>query len=358
MQQSPSSKLGVPHDVVVVESKAPPGLSMPPHSGRYSMRSVRPLSSSLRPSGSLFPSEDAAAALPARRRRVVGMAVVGAIALAAGAGVLSKHPQAGGLTTEVVSGRAGLRTTPNGSSELWAANSGPAFVIDPSIARMDTSGGDAKGAIVEAFSTWDSAGLGLPKASFTISSTAGTAAQDGVSRILYAPITVPGMEDALALTIAYADANTGAIEEADVIFNSKYTFHVFQPAAAAKTTDDDSICSGDYDVQNVATHETGHVYGLGEDTQDTTTTMYLRSSPCETHKRSLSAPDQQVMAALYAPSVAAAADTPAAASGSPSGGCGGATVASKRPGSGGSAWIVSALAVLVSLRRRRARHSA
>jgi hypothetical protein len=357
MQQSPSSKLGVPREVVVVESKAPPGLSMPPHSGRYSMRSVRPLASSLRPNGSLLPSEDAAADLPARRRRVLGVAIVGAIVLVAGAGMLGKHAHGGALTTEVVSGRAGVRTTPSGATEIWAANSPPAFVLDPSLAQMDKTGGDVKGAIVEAFSTWDSAGLGLPKASFTISSTAGTAAQDGVSRVLYAPITVPGMENALALTIAYADANTGVIEEADVIFNSKYTFHVFPAAAAAKTTDDDSICSGDYDVQNVATHETGHVYGLGEDTQDTTTTMYLRSSPCETHKRSLSTPDQQVMTALYAPSVTAATDT-SSASGSPSGGCGGATVASKRPGSGASAWIVSALAILVSLRRRRTRRAA
>ena len=107
----------------------------------------------------------------------------------------------------------------------------------------------------------------------------------------------------------------------------------------------------------MATHESGHVYGLGEDMQDTTTTMYIRSSPCETHKRALSTADQQVMTALYAPSVAAAAAAAPASSSSASssGGCGGATVASKQPGSGASGWVLSALALAVTLRRRARR---
>ncbi len=331
--------------IVVVDSFPPPGASVPPNSSRYSLRSVRPLATSVRPSRSIFPSEDASSDLPGRRR-TRGMAVLATavVVLGAGAAGLANNSRSQGptLTREVVSGRAGLRTTPTGAKESWSGSTPPAFVLDPSLDQIDPS---AKAAIIDAFATWDSDGLGVPKASFTISSAAGKVAQDGVSRIVYAPIEVSGMEDALAITIGYANPYTGEVEEADVVFNSKYTFHVFQPAAAAKTTDDDSICSGDYDVQNVATHEAGHVYGLGEDMQDTTTTMYVRSAPCETHKRVLSASDKQVMTALY---VATASSSSAS---STHAGCGKATIA-RTETSAGWGWIACGLAALVSLRRR------
>ncbi len=346
MQQGPQSN---PRhgSVVIVESKAPPTISIPP-SARYSMRSVSPLAASMRPR-SIFPSEDASANLPARRRRTLARALVAVGVLVGSAGLIGRHPRGRALVADVVSGKAGLRTTPSGADESWSPSTPPAFVLDPSLDAMGAHAGDAKGAIVDAFTTWDSAGVGLPKASFSISSSAGEAKQDGVSRILYAPITVAGMEDALALTVAYADAQTGVIKEADVIFNSKYKFRVFSTAAPQG----DSVCDGNYDVQNVATHETGHVYGLGEDLQDTTTTMYIRSSPCETHKRTLSSSDQQVMTALYASSAANAQGTQDAQSSA--GGCGGATVASKRPGSGASAWVMGALVLLVARRRGQRR---
>jgi hypothetical protein len=336
MLQPIASSPSAPKIVVIETREGTTDPSAPPVAPRHSIRSVGPLASSLYPSRSIFPSVDAAANLPVRKRRALGVAFVAAAVVALGAGVAKVH-QGPPLVATVVAGNAALRTTPTGATEFWASGSGPRFVLDPSLEEMDPN---ARAAIIDAFSTWDSASLGIPKATFTMTSTPGKAVQDGVNRIVYAPITVSGFEDALALTIGYADPTTGALGEADVIFNSNYKFHVFPESAASAT------CNGEYDVQNVATHETGHVYGLGEDMEDTTTTMYIHSAPCETHKRALSASDEKVMSGLYAQ----AATSTAAAQSS---GCGGATVASRGPGSAGSAWAVGALGALLVLRRRR-----
>ena len=348
MREGPGSNPGAPAKIVIVEREPAAGPSVPPGSVSRWPRSLRPLAASLRPMRSLLPSAGGAADVSSRRRRTLAIAALVTLGVAAGIAGVTRSGVHGPLVREIVSGKAGVRTTPSGAKEVWGA-SGPSFVLDPSRDRM---GDGAKGAVVDAFSTWDSAKLGVPRASFSISSTPGKAAQDGVSRIVYAPIEVEGKEDALALTISYADAVTGAIRETDVIFNAKHRFHVF-PVASPEPSDTDAICNGDYDVQNVATHEAGHVYGLGEDTDDLTTTMYIRSSPCEIHKRTLSAPDTQVMTALYTGAGAAAATAPP---GGASGGCGGATVAPSRERSRGAVAIGSAVVVgLAAMRRRRRR---
>jgi MYXO-CTERM domain-containing protein len=339
MLQPTASKQSAPK-IVVIENREPgtgnPSVAAPPLA-RHSIRSVGPLASSLYPSRSIFPSVDAAKNLPARSRRALGMMIVAGAVLAIGAGAAKVH-QGPPVVTTVVSGNAALRTTPAGATEFWSK--APALVLDPSIEKMSP---EAAAAIIEAFSTWDTGKLGIPKATFTISSTVGKAVQDGVSRIVYAPITTEGMEDALALTIGYADPTTGALSETDVIFNSKYAFHAF-PATATSAE-----CNGDYDIQDVATHETGHVYGLGEDMEDTTTTMYVHSAPCETHKRALSTSDETVMTALYKQAAASSMSTAAQ---SQAAGCG-ATVASSGPGSQSWAWGAGALGALLVLRRRR-----
>jgi hypothetical protein len=273
------------------------------------------------------------------------VALTGLVALGAVVARMHAGPHKPTLTRDVANGTAGFRTTPTGAEEFWSSSQPPAFVLDPSLERM---GADAKAAIVEGITTWDSAGLHLPQATFSISSTPGEAVQDGVSRIVYAPITVAGFEDALALTVSYANESTGQIGESDVIFNSKYTFEVFPGNMSA-----DATCNGHYDVQDVATHETGHIYGLGEDLTDTTTTMFVHSSPCEIHKRTLSTSDVQSMTALYTQVAPTASATTSSASQPPAGGCGGATIASRRPDSGAIVWIAGTIAGLMWVRRRR-----
>ena len=349
----PISKPGHrPPPVITVTEPDSPKISVAPLSGpisgRISIKSVQPIAASFPPGEIGHISEHAAAPVRAMRARRLAVAAALATLVIGGAVAARMHARTPShkLTRDSVNGRAGLRTTPTGANEFWSPSQPPAFVLDPSLDRM---GVDAKAAIVDGFTTWDSAKVGLPQATFSISSTAGEAVQDGVSRIVYAPITVAGYEDALGLTISYADESTGQIGESDVIFNSKYKFEVFPGNLKPGTA-----CNGSYDVQNVATHETGHVYGLGEDMDDTTTTMYVHSSPCETTKRALTATDHQVMTALYAQVAAAASSSSAATSSqTPAGGCGGATVAPRGPSSGGgAAWLVGALAGLIWRRRR------
>jgi hypothetical protein len=169
----------------------------------------------------------------------------------------------------------------------------------------------AKEAITNAFATWQAANSGAPAVALTIDDTPGVAAQDGVNRVLYGPITVPGYESAVAVTISYSDDN-GVLVEADVIVNSAYQFTVI--ATPEATTPAAASCGGHYDVQNVTTHEAGHFLGLGEDMSDETATMFITSAPCQTHKRTLTAGDTGAMTGLYANIV------PAASQGA--GGCG------------------------------------
>ena len=97
-----------------------------------------------------------------------------------------------------------------------------------------------------------------------------------------------------------------------------------------------------YDLQNVLTHELGHLLGLGEDMTDVDATMYAFSQPGETGKRDLEVVDKDSIASLYDEEFDADVQ----------GGCGGAAIA----GYQGEAWVWAALglgALGFAMRRRR-----
>jgi hypothetical protein len=240
-----------------------------------------------------------------------------------------------------VPGRAGLRKTQAGADERWSQTS-VTVVVDPTLASATPT---ARDAIVGAFGAWLSTHASLPQVTVDSSSQPGVAAQDGVNRLLLGPITVAGYERALAITIAYADDDTGEILEADTIFNSAYPWAAIDASAGAGAADDDPQgCGQRYDLQNVATHEAGHFFGLGEDYEDTTTTMFVSSSPCQTSKRELTPPDVAAISGLYA-------GAPAGAAASAS--CG-AHVA-RRGDTHGGALAASFVIGCVAARRRRRR---
>jgi hypothetical protein len=268
--------------------------------------SLRPNARTVRPDTT--PGADAgtpAAPTPTARRYLRLACVLACLAIIAGVAAqrsLARRRARLSAVPHLVSGRAGLRKTPSGVDERWSQ--GPITVtLDPTIVSA-TPG--ARDAITSAFGAWVSCGASLPQLSFDASSTPGPAAQDGVNRLLLGPITVAGEEKALAITISYADEESGAIIEADTIFNSAYAWG--DVAVGASAGDDDGArCGGRYDLQNVATHEAGHFFGLGEDYQDESTTMYVSSRPCQTSKRTLSPPDVSVVSTMYASSPATAA---------------------------------------------------
>jgi len=305
-----------------------PGLHLPPERARASLRprsigvtSLRPNTTSIRPD-----TEQAA--------------MLGCVLASTAIAVVALWPSHAGHQTKpeqnLVAGRAGIKTTPSGANERWSPGAAT-ITIDPTLAAATPV---AKDAIISAFGAWASSGASLPPLSFDATSTPGEAVQDGVNRLLLGPITVPGQENDLALTITYADASTGEILEADTIFNSAYDWTSVGSANGAG-------CGNLYDLQNVATHEAGHFFGLGEDYDDSSTTMYVSSLPCQTSKRALSPSDISVVSGLYAQDPTTSAQAV---------GCG-ATIA-QGTGRDGIAWAVLVFAALIGFRRRAPRDRA
>jgi hypothetical protein len=207
------------------------------------------------------------------------------------AGAALSQSALGATSAHLAAAKASPRTD-HGIDERWGAST-VTVVLDGSLDDMDPA---AKDAVTAGFGTWMSSSANVNAVVVNRSTDRIGAAQDGVNRISFGKIDIPGHEKDVAATISYADDTTGEIVEADTIFNSDYAFQVMPEQAS-----DASECkNGKYDVQDVATHEFGHFYGLGEDMTDTTTTMFITSKPCQTHKRTLTESDVTSMSALYA----------------------------------------------------------
>jgi MYXO-CTERM domain-containing protein len=260
--------------------------------------------------------------------------------------------------------------------------------IDDSI---DELGPGAREAVQSAFGNWLETGAELPRLRFE--STRGkkpSERPDGVNTVMFAPIDLKGHKNDVAITLTFSDPKTGEIVEADIVINSHHPFAVLgapagdsKPKADSDERDDHSDdddrsrdtdqsgggtklaegasarscgpaattgaeCGKAYDLENAAAHEVGHFFGLGEDVEDTKTSMYQCISRCEVHKRTLESGDREAAVGLYLGSEAEAAAEANA------GGCGGARVASS-PANSGAVFPLAALVVagLVARRRRR-----
>lgn len=310
----------------------------------------------------------------AQRRGFGGYFALGAALAALTVGALSSLRETPAASSHL--GVAGLKHTPKGAEVRWRLASTTVH-IDSSLAKL---GPDAENAVKQAFSTWSRSEPSLPRVKFeAISKAEAQAAPDGKNTVVLAPIKVKGHEHDLAITLTYSDEQTGDIVEADIVVNSEYPFKLLAMSAEAEAEDDSrdgterspnptgaqpSVSSarascqatakapscegGAYDLQNVVTHEAGHFFGLGEDMDDASSTMYYCTSRCETHKRVLTSDDAAVMNVLYAPSTATDG-APANA-----GGCGGARIA-PHGGLGVSGWAAASALIGFALRRRRAR---
>jgi hypothetical protein len=109
---------------------------------------------------------------------------------------------------------------------------------------------DFQAATAQAFATWQAvptASIAYQFGGFT-SSVPGD--DDGVSTLGF--LNEPALDRVLASTSFLVDDATGALLESDIFFNSAFTWSV---AAAGE--------AGKWDVQTIATHEIGHLSGLG-----------------------------------------------------------------------------------------------
>lgn len=207
-------------------------------------------------------------------------------------------------------------------------------------ASVDLIGESAFDAVVLAASEWQQAPGELP----TVVVERGADDPIGYRRngrnkntVRFSPDGDPLANGALAITVITFDAHAKQILDADIVLNGEHGFDFFEHDARNEgmTT---------YDLQNVLTHEFGHLLGLGEELEDTAATMYAFSQPGEIGKRDLEVIDQESIAELYSEPLDPAMQ----------GGCGGAAIA----GHDGDAWLWAAFGVGVLglyMRRRSLR---
>jgi hypothetical protein len=263
------------------------------------------------------------------------------------------------VSPDVRSGSPGFKTAKSGRELHWAKQ-GVTVYLDGSLSRLGSAGNEA---VMHAFGQWLGSDPKLPALRFDTGATSTEPKQDGKSTVSYGLIRTPGHERDVAITITYANDQTGEIVEADVILNALYPMGVLTPkpkssdstskGSGSGSGDNDSgksrldeaeDCQNRYDAQNVATHEAGHFFGLGEDMTERSATMFLSIDQCETHKRVLASTDVGAVSTLYATSQEPEPKSDAA-------GCsfGGASPSSR-------ALLVSGLVFGLGLwRRRRAR---
>jgi hypothetical protein len=220
----------------------------------------------------------------------------------------------------------------------WKQNTVTVSVED-SVDLLGTEG-EAFEAVVRAATAWQNAPGILP----TLVVQRGPDDPIGYRRsgrnkntVRFAPDGDPLANGALAITVITFDAHAKEILDADVVLNGEHGFSFFDHDAR-----DEGMST--YDLQNVLTHELGHLLGLGEDMTDVDATMYAFSQPGETGKRDLELVDKDSIAALYSEEFDPEAQ----------GGCGGAAIA----GYEGDAWMWAALgfgALGFAMRRRALR---
>jgi hypothetical protein len=171
-----------------------------------------------------------------------------------------------------------------------ASSSPMQFLIDNSFAPSAVAG-TAESALGRSFSTWDAE---IPGAYFGMTpaeSAPNSPRQDGMNVVGWARL-VP--KSTLAAAWTYTDDQTGRVIEADVFFN---TAHPWGVASSCTSPSYDPLV---FDLENVGTHEIGHVLGL-EHVSDSAkqATMYPSAPRGELRKQTLTSGDKAGLAAAF-----------------------------------------------------------
>jgi len=146
----------------------------------------------------------------------------------------------------------------------------------------------AEQAIKNAFGAWTT---GHPAPSFTVA-LASTATKETPNRhtdVLFG--RTPG--NAIAVTYTWRWSDTQEYES-DTVFSNRVAW-----AIVPETGDGCNENVVAYDLQNIATHEFGHIYGLDHPTGDRFATMYAYGYTGETLKRTLAPSDSAGIDTVY-----------------------------------------------------------
>jgi hypothetical protein len=105
-------------------------------------------------------------------------------------------------------------------------------------------------AVAAAFGTWSAVSTTQVSAQFVGFVSADPVNNDGATVIGF--MAQPDLDRVLAATTHAIDGTTGAIVESDIFVNSAFDWSVAPSGQASR-----------FDVQSIATHEIGHLFGLG-----------------------------------------------------------------------------------------------
>lgn len=247
-----------------------------------------------------------------------------------------------------------------------------AVTIDPSLEQIGSFAVDGLIASTEA---WHGV-ANTPTFTFSVGEVDGIGYFQGKQNqnsVRFARDGEPRAKGALAITVVTALTDNGRILDADIIVNGVYRFGRVRSESvdnnggvvdekggrgsdesgeSQASSKSDAIKHNEFDLQNVLTHEVGHVLGLKDVHDDDQATMYVYSSPGETIKRSVSSADRLALETTYAN-----VELNEAGNAEPANvGCGGATIAGDD--SGARRWALCAalgLGVVLVQRRRKLR---
>lgn len=228
-----------------------------------------------------------------------------------------------------------LKRTPAGALVHWEEAS-VSYSIDPSVDAAVSGGASST---LSAMTGW-SGEVGAPSLHGALAG-ADAPTQPGLDRkngVFFVPGGYEPAGKALAITVLTYDNESGAILDADVVFNGAYAFAVLPTTVtdtappkevvtrAAHETEADTPAAvqvrgtlSTYDLEHVVGHELGHSLGMNDERTLTSSLMYRYSAPNDPSVRAPAADDVDGLSELYAKSGAE--------------GCGGATVAPKKPSS-------------------------